>query len=169
MFKRFSSAVIAALLLCTASAQAADYKLTFTASGFGWPGVPAPQNVVTGSFIYSANMGSGLWAELKAVDLTIDGHVYTLAEIKADLFFGKPVIGVPVSGVAGVTQLTDDFYFFPVDHYFVYAASNRAYVWSTSDVTVFTTQISAVPEPETYAMLLAGLGLMGFAARRRKA
>jgi hypothetical protein len=27
---------------------------------------------------------------------------------------------------------------------------------------------SAVPEPETYAMLLAGLGLAGFAARRRK-
>jgi hypothetical protein len=26
----------------------------------------------------------------------------------------------------------------------------------------------AVPEPETYAMLLAGLGLMGFVARRRK-
>jgi hypothetical protein len=29
--------------------------------------------------------------------------------------------------------------------------------------------IAAVPEPETYAMLLAGLGLVGFAARRRKA
>ncbi|TXT27241.1 MAG: PEP motif anchor domain-containing protein [Gallionellaceae bacterium] len=28
--------------------------------------------------------------------------------------------------------------------------------------------VSAVPEPETYAMLLVGLGLMGFAARRRK-
>ena len=27
--------------------------------------------------------------------------------------------------------------------------------------------IAAVPEPETYAMLLAGLGLLGFAARRR--
>jgi hypothetical protein len=25
-----------------------------------------------------------------------------------------------------------------------------------------------VPEPETYAMMLAGLGLLGFAARRRK-
>jgi hypothetical protein len=28
--------------------------------------------------------------------------------------------------------------------------------------------IAAIPEPETYAMLLAGLGLLGFAARRRK-
>ncbi len=28
--------------------------------------------------------------------------------------------------------------------------------------------ISPIPEPETYAMLLVGLGLIGFAARRRK-
>lgn len=28
--------------------------------------------------------------------------------------------------------------------------------------------VSVVPEPETYAMLLAGLGLLGFMARRRK-
>lgn len=28
--------------------------------------------------------------------------------------------------------------------------------------------VTAVPEPETYAMLLAGLGLMGFIARRRR-
>jgi len=27
---------------------------------------------------------------------------------------------------------------------------------------------TSVPEPETYAMLLAGLGMMGFVTRRRK-
>ena len=30
-------------------------------------------------------------------------------------------------------------------------------------------QIAAVPEPETFAMLMAGLGLMGFVARRKQA
>ncbi|MEK7708235.1 MAG: FxDxF family PEP-CTERM protein, partial [Pseudomonadota bacterium] len=30
-----------------------------------------------------------------------------------------------------------------------------------------TMNISPIPEPETYAMLLAGLGLIGFSARRR--
>jgi hypothetical protein len=28
--------------------------------------------------------------------------------------------------------------------------------------------VSVVPEPEIYAMLLAGLGLVGFAAQRRR-
>lgn len=36
--------------------------------------------------------------------------------------------------------------------------------WNVSQDLVIT----AVPEPETYAMLLAGLGLLGFAARRRQ-
>ena len=32
----------------------------------------------------------------------------------------------------------------------------------------YAVAIAAIPEPETYAMMLAGLGLMGFVARRRR-
>lgn len=38
----------------------------------------------------------------------------------------------------------------------------------TADYTFSSSPVSPIPEPETYAMLLAGLGLLGFAARRRK-
>lgn len=34
--------------------------------------------------------------------------------------------------------------------------------------SIIATPLAAVPEPETYAMLLGGLGLIGVAARRRK-
>lgn len=38
----------------------------------------------------------------------------------------------------------------------------------TEDYSAKYVPVSPVPEPETYAMLLAGLGLIGFTARRRK-
>ncbi|PTR05196.1 putative secreted protein with PEP-CTERM sorting signal/MYXO-CTERM domain-containing protein, partial [Nitrosospira sp. Nsp5] len=37
------------------------------------------------------------------------------------------------------------------------------------DYRIRLSGVSVVPEPETYAMLLAGLGLVGAMARRRKA
>jgi hypothetical protein len=39
----------------------------------------------------------------------------------------------------------------------------QEYAWAVRDGDV-----AAVPEPETYALMLAGLGLVGFMARRKK-
>ena len=44
-------------------------------------------------------------------------------------------------------------------------ASNGYY---SGHMTLASTTMAPIPEPETYAMMLAGLGLMGFVARRRK-
>ncbi|MBI5660291.1 MAG: PEP-CTERM sorting domain-containing protein [Nitrosomonadales bacterium] len=46
--------------------------------------------------------------------------------------------------------------------------SNNQAVLTNNSVVRITTVAAPVPEPETYGMLLAGLGLMGFASRRRR-
>jgi DNA-binding beta-propeller fold protein YncE len=51
-----------------------------------------------------------------------------------------------------------------------FTMGNMHYLAIASEVSGTTSvySLAPVPEPETYAMLLAGLGLMGFVARRRK-
>lgn len=53
----------------------------------------------------------------------------------------------------------------PVDTVYLGQFNNPGY--STIDDITYT-MTAAVPEPGTYAMLMAGLGLMGFMVRRRK-
>ena len=64
-----------------------------------------------------------------------------------------------------------------VSTYFGNAASNNGQQFVNNpygNYTTFTTNtfsavtVAAVPEPETYAMMLAGLGMVGFLARRRR-
>jgi hypothetical protein len=43
------------------------------------------------------------------------------------------------------------------------------YTGGTGYIAVDNILVTAVPEPETIAMLLAGLGVLGFVARRRRA
>lgn len=58
-------------------------------------------------------------------------------------------------GGTGSTELTFD-------------NQGRLYSLYTLGVSTEIIQITAVPEPETYAMLMAGLGLVSFMVRRRK-
>ena len=59
------------------------------------------------------------------------------------------------NGVVALNQTGQDFYF-----RFAAEKGNQFYLSAMS--------VTAVPEPETFALLLAGMGLVGFAARRRK-
>ena len=85
-------------------------------------------------------------------------------------------VGLLLNGV--FTQLTDDFgaafqtnslsFHVNAGDIFGFRAHSVDSSWGGSESVGFNFEITPVPEPETYAMFMAGLGLMGFIARRRK-
>jgi hypothetical protein len=71
---------------------------------------------------------------------------------------------------AGNARGTDaDLFFISASSYepFDSATINRLMGVASFDGSAISFTVPAVPEPETYAMLLAGLGIVGFMARRR--
>ena len=62
------------------------------------------------------------------------------------------IFGANVAAAGGPNQICDPGYFSGCD-----ASTTESFLVR-----------NAIPEPETYAMMLAGLGLLGFVARRRK-
>ncbi|MGK5044647.1 FxDxF family PEP-CTERM protein [Janthinobacterium sp. GB4P2] len=90
---------------------------------------------------------------------------FSLGNASGILFQGSPdLINFTAQDQAwtlksGSTPLATGNYFLQVDGY-VASAAGGSYSGNLA--------VTPVPEPETYGMLLAGLGLVGFAARRRK-
>jgi hypothetical protein len=172
MFNRFAGLVLAALLSATC-AQATEYKATFTAADFHMSnGLSAPDSIVSGSFDFSAATASSLWDAIHGIDLVINGHRYGVGDVGVGAGSKRTLVGGNETGALTISSYyNDDFLLLRsgegFDFYYSIASANA--IWLTSNVTMSIKEVSAVPEPETYAMLLAGLGLMGAVVRRRKA
>jgi hypothetical protein len=93
-----------------------------------------------------ANFGTHTQGNLSAAFGTLVGQIDS-----GDFF----VVGTSFTGVASDTGTLKLFYW---DSNF---GDNTQFI--TASVTV-----GAIPEPETYALMLAGLGLVGWTARRRR-
>ena len=95
---------------------------------------------------------------------------------QVDFFHGKDIIGsfsgLALADAAKVAANGDR----GVANFWNFTATNSNDYFDrvvfSSDQNAFETDnhavLAAVPEPETYAMMLAGLGLMGFVASRRR-
>jgi hypothetical protein len=163
---------VAAISLCAfplTPAFAIQVTLSFTATGFN---AGAPTDPVTGSFTYDAPSITSDPTSLTAVNLTIGGHAYTLAEVGTA---ASGAIGGVVNGVNTIAVGTDDFFLdwnpassAPV--FFAYSiSSNSKKDFEGQNFTQFSVTAAAVPEPSTWAMMalgFAGLGLVGYRKTR---
>ena len=120
--------------------------------------VNAPTNSLVGIFLSDAQ--PNLTAAPSALDFASLGTSFTTLSpgLKQVFFVGD--------GLAGSTLQK---FLVPTDATRLYLGTMDGYEWKNNvgayDVSVAA--VTAVPEPETYAMMLSGLGLLGVTLRRR--
>ena len=131
-----------------------DFNDNFT---FLMPVVSGPLHIEGGADAVSGQIGGSFTLNFEHFELW---NVTTNTLIASDLSLAVTPSPFAMFDAPYAVYSVTDVYKLHADGFLTGAAVNGAYAGT------FT--LSPTPEPETYAMFMAGLGLMGFIARRRK-
>jgi hypothetical protein len=168
MSMKLSKTLTAIALAVAASASMAD---TFT----------GPIDLSSGNAIFGRSDATGAFTDTYTFTLgassLLNGTGTSVALLDQDLDFTSLVIqtaaNVTVASFAGNLG-TDMFEFYTLAPTALAAGSYKLVVTGINSVSrasyagTLAVAAAPVPEPETYALLLAGLGAVGFVASRRK-
>lgn len=155
-FKQFGAAVLGAVAMAAANAT----PITFPTSGD--PTFGSFAGTASDSFTFSVGIGNVL-----EFGLTTSGglNIDSLVAVGPTALNFTHVLDTPIFdsfSLAGPVPLLAGLYTITVT-----TTGNGFY---SGGLNLLNPPVAApVPEPETYAMLLAGLGAIGFMARRRQA
>lgn len=95
----------------------------------------------------------------------------SMSSTEGEIFTQQSDFSIVVSGGANqypIYTIGSDLTADGITGFRLEAISGRQPLNGNFSLSEFVVSTSPVPEPETYAMLLAGLGLLGFVVRRRK-
>lgn len=184
---RATKLLLAILTFCCSGLAQAQYTYTYTGTPYvAFAGAYSGADFVSGSFTVESALADGMHDFFSSPPLQMsfnDGlgvvsHTFssavgsvsyvTVADssiVNWNLRFMSPDPSVPdqASYLATTPSYSAVGIFSLVNSNVSSAAySNGSGAWAVSSVTV------PIPEPEIYAMMLAGLGMLGFVARRKK-
>ena len=170
--KFLAIAAVAAGLLATGAVNATTTALGTVVVGtplaFGGFSAPGPLNDIF-TFTLPANGGSGYsvtnFTSLPGQFNTILATLSLISNPDGTLFNGDDTV-LDTSFTPGGSSLALTWTASPAGSY--YLAVGGLSNGTQGGIYNGAISVTAVPEPETYAMMLAGLGALGFLARRRR-
>ena len=181
--------LLASVALAIGGASVADAAVTYTRIDFtaNFAG-NGPNNTLSGNYTFSYDSAANSYA-LTAINFSLNGMVFTLANTGiASSAFAVSVGGTDsgsLGSVGGVANGVLDFAIAinPIvpnpgnpqppltGRSFIYSLPGASQTYVTTNVTTTATTVaapSAVPEPATWGLMLAGFGVVGAGLRSRR-
>ncbi|MGB2833536.1 MAG: FxDxF family PEP-CTERM protein [Methylotenera sp.] len=183
--KLFAVAIPLAVGLYSGAASAATETLTLQpsagvpyasgtlVSGGNGPWTEIENSAFNDAYTFNFNFGpaaSGAKLDIQYKDLNLAGHTFT--SLTGALWQDNGALGVDPGdlflGNIAAADVHNIFNYVANGNYYLNIAGVPDPLGGNGSTFGIHVQVTPVPEPETYAMMLGGLALVGFSARRRK-
>jgi PEP-CTERM motif len=157
---KLTKALVAAAALVAAGVAQAATPYTLGTTGYGYINPSAP------TLDFSFTLASpGVYSAIA----TLGGNLGAGPSLMLDLYLNPGMTLIDEDSITPILSSTKEYSFTGLAAGSYIARFSSTATTAPFEFQINTIQTSAVPEPESIALVLAGLGVVGMLSRRRKA